>query len=60
MTLDIRRRIITTLLNGQVVNTPALYSGGPSFESRPRRPAMLIEVVCGFTQSLQANAGIAP
>jgi hypothetical protein len=39
---------------GRVVSTPALYSGGPGFESRPRRPAVLIEGFCGFLQSLQA------
>jgi hypothetical protein len=42
------------------INTPPLYSGGPDFESRPRRPAMLIEVFRGFSQSLQASAGIVP
>jgi hypothetical protein len=38
---------------GQVVNTPASYSGGTALKSRPQRPAILIEDFCGFPQSLQ-------
>jgi hypothetical protein len=45
---------------GRVVNNPASYSGGPEFDSRPRRTAVLIEVLRGSPQSLQANAGIVP
>jgi hypothetical protein len=40
--------------------TPTSYSGGPGFDSRLRRPAILIEVFRGFPQSLQANAWIVP
>jgi hypothetical protein len=43
-----------------VVNTSASYSGGPGFKSRLRRPAILIEIIHGFPQSLQANAGMVP
>jgi hypothetical protein len=31
-----------------VVNTPTSYSGGSGFDSRPRLPAMLIEVFVVF------------
>jgi hypothetical protein len=41
---------------GRVVNTPASYLGGPGVKSRPKRPAILIEVFRGFPQFLQANA----
>jgi hypothetical protein len=43
---------------GRVVKAPTSYSGGPGFDSRPARAAILIEVFRGFPQSLQANAGI--
>jgi hypothetical protein len=43
-----------------MVNTPASYSGGPSFKSRPRRQAHLMEVFRGFSQFLQANAAMVP
>jgi hypothetical protein len=33
---------------GQVVNTPASYSGGPRFKSRSRRPAIPTEVFLLF------------
>jgi hypothetical protein len=33
---------------GREVNTPASYSVGPGFKSRPRKPAMVIEVFHGF------------
>jgi hypothetical protein len=46
---------VPTKLRGRVVNTPS-YSEGPEFHSRPWLPAILIEVFCGFPQSLQANA----
>jgi hypothetical protein len=49
-----------TECRGRVVNTPALYSGGPGFKSWPQQPAILIEVVRGFSQSLQANSRILP
>jgi hypothetical protein len=45
-----------TKRRGRVVNTPTSYSGGPGFDYRSRRPAILIEVFRGFPQSLQANA----
>jgi hypothetical protein len=41
-----------------VVKIHASYSGGPGFESRTRRPAILLEVFGGFPQSLLANSGI--
>jgi hypothetical protein len=44
----------------RVVNTNTSYSGGPGFDCRPRRPAILIEVLRGFPLSLRANAGIVP
>jgi hypothetical protein len=44
---------------GQVVNSPASYSGGPGFKSRSQQPAIMIEVFCGFPQ-FQANARIIP
>jgi hypothetical protein len=43
-----------------VVDTPAPYSGGPGFDSEPRRRAIVIEVLRGFPHSLQANSGIQP
>jgi hypothetical protein len=43
---------------GQVGNTTASYSGVPGFKSRLRRLAILIEVLRGFLQSLQANSSI--
>jgi hypothetical protein len=43
-----------------MVNTPASYSGGPRFKSRPRRQALLMEVFRGFSQFLQANAAMVP
>jgi hypothetical protein len=43
---------------GRVVNSPASYSEGPGFKSRPRRPVMQIEVSRGFPQSLQTNSGL--
>jgi hypothetical protein len=43
-----------------VVSTPTSYSGGPGFDSRPRRPAILIEIFRGFSQSLQENTGRVP
>jgi hypothetical protein len=46
--------------HGRVVNTPTSYSGGPGLESRPRRPAILIEGFRGFPQSLQDIVGIVP
>jgi hypothetical protein len=49
-----------TECHGQVSNSPALDSGGPGFDSRPRRPAILIEVFYAFPQSLQAYDGIVP
>jgi hypothetical protein len=52
--------IAPTERRGTVINTPVSYSGGPGFNSRPRRPALLIEDFCGFLQSLQANFGIVP
>jgi hypothetical protein len=45
---------------GRVVRTPASYSGGPGLKSRPRWPAILSEGFLGFSQSLQANAGLIP
>jgi hypothetical protein len=42
---------------GQVVNSPPLYSGDPGFDTWPQQLAALIEVFCGFLQSLQVNAG---
>jgi hypothetical protein len=44
---------------GRVVNT-ASYSGGPGSKSKFRRPAIVFEFLRGFSQSLQANAGIVP
>jgi hypothetical protein len=44
----------------QVVNTPASYLRGPGFDSVARRPAILIEIFRGFSQSLQENAGLVP
>jgi hypothetical protein len=41
--------------HGRVLKTTASYSGGPGFDSRPRRPAILIEVSRGSPLSLQAN-----
>jgi hypothetical protein len=46
--------------HGRVVKTPTSYSGGPGFDSRTRRPDILIEVFRAFPQSLQANVGIVP
>jgi hypothetical protein len=34
--------------SGRVVNTPASYSEGPGFKSRPQQQAMPIEVYRGF------------
>jgi hypothetical protein len=34
---------------GRVVNNLASYSEGPGFDSRPRPPAILIEVFRGFS-----------
>jgi hypothetical protein len=45
---------------GRVVKTPASYSGGPWLKSRPGWPAILSEGFLGFSQSLQANAGLIP
>jgi hypothetical protein len=44
---------------GRVVNTRS-YLGGPGFDYRPQRPAVLIEVFRSSLQSLQANARIVP
>jgi hypothetical protein len=44
----------------RVVNSPASYSGGPRFKSRPLQPASLTDDFCGFPQSLQTNPGIVP
>jgi hypothetical protein len=41
-------------------STPASYSGGPGFKSRPLKAAILIEGFRSFPQSLQANTGIVP
>jgi hypothetical protein len=30
---------------GRVLNTPASYSGGAGFDSRPQPPAILIDIV---------------
>jgi hypothetical protein len=49
-----------TELRGRVVYTPTSYSGGPAFDSRPRRPAILTDVFSDSPQSLQANAGRVP
>jgi hypothetical protein len=46
--------------HGPVVNTPASYSGGARVKSQDWSSAILTEVLCGFPQSLQANAGIGP
>jgi hypothetical protein len=51
--------ITETERRGRVVNIPISYSGGPTFDYRPRRQAILTEVFRGFPQSLQANSGIA-
>jgi hypothetical protein len=40
---------------GRVVNTSYSYSGGPGFNSRPWRPAILIKVINCFPQSMQVN-----
>jgi hypothetical protein len=53
-------RYIVTERRGRVVNTPTSYSGGPGFDYRPRRSAILTESFRGFSQSLQANSGIVP
>jgi hypothetical protein len=42
---------------GRVVNIPASYLGGPGFKSRSQT-GYSDSVFRGFTQSLQANAGI--
>jgi hypothetical protein len=45
----------------QRTNVEAMSSGTllhPGFKSRPRRPAIVIDVFRGFPQSLQENAGI--
>jgi hypothetical protein len=42
----------------RVINTPASYSGGPDFKSRPETGYP--EVLHGSLQSLQANCGIVP
>jgi hypothetical protein len=52
--------LLRTECRGRVVETPASYSGGPGFKSRPRRPAIVIHVFRGFPDFLQANAGIEP
>jgi hypothetical protein len=44
---------------GRVVNTPASYSGGTGFKSRPRDRLSWVRF-CGFSQSLQARSGIWP
>jgi hypothetical protein len=49
---------VGTELRGRVVNTPASYSGGTGYKCRPGRPAILIGGFRGFSQFLQANAGI--
>jgi hypothetical protein len=38
------RRISATERPGRVGNTPASYSGGPGFDSRPRPRPFLIEI----------------
>jgi hypothetical protein len=40
---------------GRVVNTPASYSGGPEFKSRPQWPAILIKGFRGFPQSIKES-----
>jgi hypothetical protein len=54
-----KRKLKAVQIYGSYVvdNTPASYSGGPGFDSRP---AILIEAFRGFMQSIQANAGIIP
>jgi hypothetical protein len=42
-----------------VVHTPASYSGGPRFKSRPGERLSLV-IFRGFPQSFQVNAGIVP
>jgi hypothetical protein len=37
-----------TKRRGRMTNTPIMYSVGPGFDSRPRRPAILIEVFRNF------------
>jgi hypothetical protein len=54
MSLEEKRS--TTERRSRVVNTPASYSRDPGFKSLLRRPAILIEVVRGFPQSLHVNA----
>jgi hypothetical protein len=39
---------VSTERHGRVVNTPFSYSVGPGFDYRPRRPAILFEVLCDF------------
>jgi hypothetical protein len=46
--------------HSRVGNISSSYSGGPGFESRGRRPAILTEGFRGFPQSLHAKAGIVP
>jgi hypothetical protein len=41
-------------------NAPVSYLEVPGFKSRPRRPAMLMDVFCEFPQSRKAIAGIIP
>jgi hypothetical protein len=45
---------------GRVFNSPASYSWGLGFKSRPQQLAIRIKVFHDFPQSLQANAGIVP
>jgi hypothetical protein len=45
--------------HGRVVNTPASYSGGSGFKSRPEAGYPDCDF-CGCPQSLQANARIVP
>jgi hypothetical protein len=49
--------LLTTESRGRVVNIPASCSGGPRFDFRPRRPAILIEVFRGVPQLLRRMQG---
>jgi hypothetical protein len=53
---------ITVLLNVvfEWLTTPPPYSGSPRFDSRSRRPSILIQVFRGVPSSLQVNSGIIP
>jgi hypothetical protein len=53
-------RMNITEHRGRAVNTPTSYSGVLGFKSRPHRPGVLTEVLCGFPQFLQVNARIVP